>query len=224
MIKEDNEGHFWNIIMSAKAVINGHFKFTEKYHTKYYINTDILFQSPEFVNDVVSKLSEFFKDLSINYVITANYRSGAIMAHNIGELFNAQVLIFKRNEGVIKFKSDLNIEGKVLIIDDGISTGNTIKQLLTFALKNKLEIVGIGLFINRYIGDIEKDFGAYNIKSILSLKNTTYECTNIEKHECEQCTEYESISKDLKNEIDIDKQKELLEDKERLKLRSAYKM
>lgn len=222
MVNKQTERIFWNLIKDTSAIKEGHFCYTPNYHTKYYIDTEIIFQDPRYVEMVVKRIHEYFSNEHIDYIITPNFRSGYILAHNVGEIFNADVILLKRVDRNINFPPEFDIKGNVLIVDDGINTGNSLKQLLSITRHPEISIAGVGIFINRYPGDLEKDFGGL-IKSVFSLKEKPFELINVNENTCELCEEYVQVKKALSGKALNESEKEsLLLKFQKLEPRSAY--
>lgn len=221
MVKNKIEKKFWKIIVDTHSIREGHFYYKANFHTQYYIDTFLIFQYSNYVEMVVKELYSYFSDKDIDYIITPNYRSGAILAHNMGEKFNAKVETIRREHGIVNIPPDLNINGNVLIIDDGINTGNSLKQLLNISRNARISIEGIGIFIDRYIGNLEKDFNGL-VRSIVTLRGTPYEIVNIDEKPCKLCKEYIRVKKALSGAKDLNSKKDLLRKMKKLELRCVY--
>ncbi len=221
MVVNSTNKKFLKIIYEANAVIEGHFIYTNNYHSGIFIDTDLIFQYPYYVEMIIVDLYQFFKDQKVDYIISPNYRSGAILAHNLGEKFNSKVMIIRRERGFVDTTSVENIKGNVLIVDDGINTGNTVTQILRITRNQDVKIVGMGFFINRYINDLGKDFRNIQVESILSLNEPRYKL--VEKEKCNLCKEYRKIKEELKNrDMNDNMRKTLLGKKNKLKIKPAY--
>lgn len=221
MINYNVDSEFWNIILECNAIREGHFYYTWEYHTKYYIDTDMLFQWPENVEKVGDVLYKIFSNKkNIDYILTPNYRGGLLLAHNIGERFNTPVILLPRNKGIINFPIERDIKGKAVIIDDGINTGNSIKQLLKISQNFGIEIIGVGIFIDRYVKDLEKSFLGL-VKSVITLPKE-YSLLNITEKSCPLCQKYKNIVEELETTDNETKRKELLGKKKDFELKSAY--
>lgn len=222
MVNKQTEKKFWNLIKDTNAIKEGHFYYTPNYHTKYYVDTEIIFQNPRYVEMVVNRIHEYFSNEDIDYIITPNYRSGYILAHNVGEIFNAHVVLLKRVNRNINFPPEFDIKGNVLIVDDGINTGNSLKQLLSITRHPRISIAGVGIFINRYPGNLEKDFGSL-VKPVFSLKKKPFELINVNETTCELCKEYVQLKKALSEKALNESEKEsLLLKFQKLEPRLAY--
>jgi len=213
-----NEDKAWDLIVSCEGIKEGHFYYTWEYHTKYIIDIDKIFQWPENVEKIGESIYIMYKDKDIDYIITANHRSGLLLSHDVGERFNVPVILVKRLRGVIDISSISDVRGKALIIDDGINTGNTIKQLLKMLSPVGIEIVGVGVFINRYTGDLQHDFKNL-VRYILDLPED-FHLVHIDK--CPYCKRQNELVRELQKIKDINKKRIIQQEIESLKPVCAY--
>jgi len=221
MVKIKSAQKFWQIIVGSNSIIEGHFFFKSYYHTRYIIDTSIIFQYPHNVETVSRAIYKSFSRRKIDCIVTPNHRSGVLLAHNIGDKFNANIEVLKRERGIINIPPGLNIRGNVLIIDDGINTGDSLAQVLSLSKFPNTKIVGVGIFIDRYIGDFEKDF-KFPYKSIISVKNDPYNIINTKEERCPLCDEYRKTKIAINRTTDIDKIDELQQRLKGLDLQCAY--
>jgi orotate phosphoribosyltransferase len=218
---------FRRIILDNDAIKDGHFYYTHNYHSKYFIDTNMIFQHPDFVEKVVNNLDEKLQNDEIDYVITANFQGGNILAHNIAEMHNAKVVLINRINGNVIIPSKLNIKGNVLIVDDGINTGNSLKQLLSITRNSAISISGIGIFIDRYPGDLKKDFGGL-VRAVISFKKEPYNIINVYEENCSLCERYNEIMEKKAQankefmKMTKEEKEELMIELDRLELKSVY--
>ncbi len=200
------------------AIKEGHFYYTWDYHTKYLIDTDKLFQLPKYVEKVGESLYKMYEGKNIDYIITANHRSGLLLSHDIGDRFNVPVILIKRLGGIVDISTLSDIRGKALIIDDAINTGNTIKQLLKMVSPIGIEIRGIGVFINRYPGNLQEDFQGL-VRYIVDL-SPIYPLVHIDK--CPICMKRNELLRDFQNIEGEEKKEKIQQEIKHLQPTCAY--
>lgn len=216
-----NERIIWETIKANSAIIEGHFFYPNEFHSQYFIDTNILFQYPSFVETVVEGLDEKLHLEDIDYVVTPNYQGGHILAHYFADRYNAEVKLFNRKDGIIRFPPRLNIKGDILIVDDGINTGNSLIQLLRITRDPNVSIKGIGVLINRYPGDLENDFKGL-AKYILSLTKEPYNLIDLRKKDCHLCSEYNKLKSMMNSELARDIRETLQGKLNELEIRPIY--
>lgn len=218
MVK-NTEKKFFKLIVDTDALVKGHFYFTGDYHAQYYIDTEQIFQYPKYVEMVCKELYRHFSNKYVDYILTPNYRGGAILAHNLGESFNAKVMVLRRERGIISTYPPLEINGNILIVDDGINTAGSLNQILNILTAYDVSLVGIGVFINRYPGKLEGDLKNL-VTSIINLNKEPYNL--VPSSDCELCKRDFYLKKELLNTTDYYKKRELLYHIKELELKCAY--
>jgi len=210
----------WNTIVQSKAIVEAHFYYDSNYHTPYYVDTDLFFEDPARVERVAAIM---YKNLriqgKIDYVVTPNYRGGFLLAHHIAERLNSPVVLSRRRKGIITLPPDRDIKGKVVIVDDGLNTGNSIKRLLEALTRTGASVVGIGVFIERYVGDLNNFHGL--VKPIISVP-PDYRLIDRRITPCELCEEYKKTLRKLEEEGEDRVSKEDYAKKEKLEPKCAY--
>ncbi len=222
MVNGVNNSRFFDMIVDTNSLLEGHFYYTGEYHTRYCIDTDLIFQHPKYVDQVGEALYELFKSSGdIKYVITPNYRGGILLAHNVAERFNAKVILLGRERGIINISPEMEISGKGLIIDDLINTGDSLKQLLKLLSSAGVDYIGAGIFVDRYVGNLEMDFRGL-VKALLHLKQEAYEIIDTTRVPCRLCQEFKRVAHALESETDDEARKDLVRLKNIYEVRCAY--
>lgn len=157
------------------AIVPGHFVYASHKHGRFYINKDAIFINPKKVSLLCREIAEMFALNGIKIVIAP--ASGGIAlsqwtAYHLSEMSKQEVFSVyaeKSDEGkfVIKRGYDKKIDGqKVLLIEDVINTGETIRKVAEAVQNARGEIVGIAALCNR---GAEKKIGDIPIQALLNL-------------------------------------------------------
>ena len=182
----------------TNAKISGHFFFTNDFHTEHLISSTYLFSHTPNKIKYARALYSLFKNLPITAVITPNSRGGNLLASDIAGRYGPKVraLLARREEHNI-FITELPItpEDKVLVIDDGLNTGNSLTGLLQKLNKIGCEVLGIGILINRYIHDLNEHFGNYGLKYLYEWKE--YPIMQGGLKTCNLCRRLNFVNKEL---------------------------
>jgi len=188
MVNGIHNSPIWSKIEDYNIIQEGHFSYTLDWHTNLFVNIEQFFQFPGNVEMVAKELYELFTASDgIDFVVTPNHRGGYILAHHLAETTKSTVVIMQRKNGTI-IPMGFKGHGKAIIIDDGINTGNSIKQTLRILELNNIEVVGIGVFIERYIANYEDDFHGL-LKAVINLPDV-YRL--VPQSQCLICAEYHS--------------------------------
>ena len=220
-----NEGlKFWNTLLSRQAIVEGHFYYGDetgdRYHTEYFVDTDVFFQYPVEVIRVGEALYHKLRSKKeVDRVVTPSSRGGLLLAHHVAERFNAQVVLANRRRRVISLPADFDAKGTAVIVDDGISTGNSIRQLESLLDRAGVEILGAGVFVERYVGNLSDFFADF--KAIVNVP-TAYRLTDKSKQKCRLCEAYLDTIRKIEIETDEKKRAEHQSMRAKLEPRCAY--
>ncbi|MGB4420665.1 MAG: phosphoribosyltransferase family protein [Candidatus Saccharimonadales bacterium] len=188
------------IINKCGALISDtHVVYSSGKHGDKYFNKNLIFAQPKYVSWIGEKFANHFSDKNIDIVI-GPATGGAILsswtAYYLSKLNSKDVLSLyadKVIDGfVIKRGYDKKIRGKnVLLVEDVLTTGDSIKKVLGVVVDCGGNIAGIASICNR--GSLKaSDFNIDNLYSLLNLDLKTYN-----SEDCPFCKTGVPINKDL---------------------------
>jgi orotate phosphoribosyltransferase len=185
------EAEALQILENAGAFRAGHFVYTSGRHGDKYINKDALYVTPREVSRLCEAMAGRVLELNADVVIGPAVGAAILaqwVAHHLSLMTGRDisgVYADKDGEGgfVIKRGYDKVIEGKrVVVVEDLITTGGSIKKVIDVVKKMGGEVVGAVAICNR--GDVtKKDIS--NPPLFESLVNV--HLTSAEEDKCDMC-------------------------------------
>lgn len=179
------------LMIQYGVVREGHFKLTSGRHSGTYINKDALWLYPNLINFVINtfiKLIEKSGFLERCDVITGPALAGSIFAAPISLHFKLPFVYPEKKDDNMVFRRGFNtfLQNKnVIIIEDIITTGNSLLKTANAIEENGGTVVGSFVFWNRT--DITfTDFPTHNI---IEIPVTSYDPNN-----CELCKKNEPLT------------------------------
>ena len=147
------------IFKKAEAYLEGHFVLTSGYHSPHYFQKSKVFQYPEFNSALAKGIIEKFKGKKIDVVLSPAV--GAIVLGNeVARQLNVRFIFAERENGVMSIRRgfELNVGENVLVVEDIITTGGSVQEVIDMLKKYpvKVNITGVGYVIDRQSG---ADFG-----------------------------------------------------------------
>lgn len=147
------------ILESIGAIItNSHFVYTSGKHGSIYIRKDMLYPNTIKTSEVCSLFAKKFKNKDIDVVVGPSI-GGIILsqwtAYHLSKLKNKKIIsVFTEKDENSKqiFKRDydkLVKNKKVLIVEDLITTGGSVKKVITSVKKARGRIIEICVMVNR---------------------------------------------------------------------------
>lgn len=160
------------IFKTAGAIKEGHFLLASGLHSPVYWEKFRILQHPYYTGKLCSLIAQHFKEQKID-VVAGPTTGGIILAFETARQLGVRS-IFAEKEGEIRvFRRDFKItpSERILIVDDILTTGSSIRETLNAVEKLGGIIIGIGALVDRSEGNI--DFGL-PFFSCLRAPTTTY--------------------------------------------------
>jgi len=151
---------------------NGHFELKSGMHTDSYINVLLAITCPKYVSLFGDAIAQRFKDDHIDAVVGFTF-GGTLLAQKVADALEARTVLIEKEGTAISFFSEsqsIEKDENVLIVDEGITTGNSIRSVLGFVEDKTKGIKVVGVVVDR--SEKEPDFGVkteYLIKKKMSL-------------------------------------------------------
>jgi len=168
------------IFRDAGAILEGHFLLTSGLHSPVYWEKFQVLQYPRYTEKLCRLVARRFKKERVQ-VVAGPTTGGIILAFEVARLLGIKG-IFAEKEGETRvFRRGFTIKPgeRVLIVDDILTTGGSIVEVIEAVRKLKGDIVGIGVLVDR--SEQAKDFGV-PLFSCIRSQTVTYRPT-----ECPLC-------------------------------------
>lgn len=185
------EQDIFHLLEKQHAVIrNSHIVYTSGKHGSQYVNKDAVYPHTELTSALCKEIAERFQSDPIDAVL-APAVGGIILsqwvAFHLTQLKGREILgVYAEKEGdsfVVKRGYDALIKHRnVLIVEDILTTGGSVKKVVEVLRALPCQVVGVGALCNR--GSVtEKDVG--NVPKLLPLVSVKFD--SWEEADCELC-------------------------------------
>ena len=168
---------FIKIFEETEALMQGHFILSSGQHSDTYFQCAKVLQYPKYLSMFGEILSNHFSHLDIDKVISPAI-GGIVLGTEVGRQLNKKTIFSERFEGKMKLRRGFNINEneKILIIEDVLSTGGSINEVIDLIAQFKGNVVGVGVIVNRSLSPV---FIHDNFFSITSQKAKIFDKDNI---------------------------------------------
>ena len=165
------------ILKEAGVLLEGHFRLTSGRHSGKYLQCAKIFQNSKYSEIMCKALADKFRDDKIDLVIGPAI-GAVIMSYEMGRQLNVPNIFAEREAGEMKLRRGFYIEegARVLVVEDVVTTGGSVKEVLEIVKKSGAQVVGVGSIVDRTGGKI--DFGV-KYSAVVSME--------VESFEAEQC-------------------------------------
>lgn len=178
-----------SIFQERHAFLNGHFLLSSGYHSPHYFQCALLFQDPALGARLGSMVAGLFKGEKINVVI-GPAMGGILLAYEVARALKVRALFAEREvsaqvgeKGKMVLRRGLQLSPceKVLLVEDVITTGGSIKEVIEVVKDAHAVPAGIAALVDRSGGTMEFPC---QYKSLLQIPVIHYE-----KKDCPLCKE-----------------------------------
>jgi orotate phosphoribosyltransferase len=165
-----------NILTDLKVLNKGHFLLTSGRHSDTYLQCAKIFQYPAYSEKFAKEVAKKFNGEKIDVVIGPAI-GGIIFAYEVAKQLNAKALFAERENGIMKLRRgfEINPSENVLVIEDVVTTGGSVKEVIDLVKKCGGNIIGVASVVDRSDGKV--DFGV-RFESVVALDVVSYDSEN----------------------------------------------
>lgn len=168
------------IFIDSGALLEGHFRLTSGRHSDRYIQCARVLMEPNYTAALCGHLAEAFKDEAVDLVV-GPAMGGIVISYEMARQLGVPSLFTERVDGKMTLRRNFVIEPgqKVLVVEDVVTTGGSVKEVIDIVRENGGVVVGVALLVDRSNGKV--DLGA-RVEACLSMDVKSYEAD-----ECPLC-------------------------------------
>ncbi len=150
----------------------GHFKLTSGLHSKQYMQCARLFEYPDKAAEVVEALIP--KLPSGIETIIAPAIGGITVGYELARLLGSRFIFAERQDAKMTFRRGFSLEPgeKVLAVEDVVTTGGSVQEVMDLAKEYGAEVVGVATIVDRSQGKVDFSVPFY---PLVSMEITVYE-------------------------------------------------
>lgn len=168
-------------LQARGAILRGHFQFASGRHGDTYVEKFRILQWPDITGELCGQIADHFRGKT--NLVAGPTTGGIILAYETARHLGLPSIIAERKEGsdAREFKRGFQIGSgdKVLVVDDVLTTGGSIREVITAIEERGAEVAGVGVLVDRTGGKV--DFGV-PFFACLSVAIASYDPA-----ECELC-------------------------------------
>jgi orotate phosphoribosyltransferase len=143
------------------ALLKGHFLLTSGLHSPVYWEKALVIQHPVYTEQLCRMIADHYRKSGIQ-VVAGPTTPGIILAYETARQLGVRAIFAERDESsgsgrVFRRGFSITPGEKVLIVDDILTTGGSINEVIAAVKKLQGDIVGVGVLVQR--STQEPDFG-----------------------------------------------------------------
>ena len=161
------------IFEKSNALLKGHFLLSSGLHSDVYFEKFQVLQYPGHVETLCQMLAKRFEKDDIDLVVGPT-TGGIIISYEVGKNLGTRAIFAETEDKGRVFKRGFKLSPgeRTLVVDDVMTTGGSLKEVVDLVEKHKGEIVGIGLLLDRSGGKAGFD---YRFEALASVTAKTFD-------------------------------------------------
>ncbi|MDR3255715.1 MAG: orotate phosphoribosyltransferase [Synergistaceae bacterium] len=134
----------------------GHFRLTSGRHSDKYMQCARLFEHPVESGELCADLAGLFGGCGID-LVAGPALGGIIMAYETARALGVRNIFAERENGVMTFRRGFSVVPgeRVLVVEDVVTTGGSVKEVVALILKAGATLVGVGAIVDRSGGRLD---------------------------------------------------------------------
>jgi orotate phosphoribosyltransferase len=139
------------IFHKSGAILKGHFLLASGRHSPIYWEKFRVLQYPNYTEQLCRKISSHFQKQEIQ-VVAGPTTGGIILAFEVARQLGVRgIFAEKQSDEERAFRRGFSISPgeRVLIVDDILTTGNSIREVMAAVTKQRGIVIGIGVLVDR---------------------------------------------------------------------------
>ena len=151
-----NSDQVLDIFRQTGALLNGHFILTSGRHSSTYFQCAKVLQHPDHLQRFSNEIVHHFRNLAVDLVISPAV-GGIVLGTEVGRQLNVQTIFTEREGDVMTLRRGFEIKSgiNVLVVEDVITTGGSVKEVMNMVTKAGANIVGVGVLVDRSGGSVK---------------------------------------------------------------------
>ena len=171
-----------NQFREAGALLEGHFIYTSGRHGRQFLQAARVMQYPDRIAILCEALADKFRSDGVDLVV-GPATGGIVLAFETARHLGCRAAYTEKDEGGMALKRGFRLRSgeKVLVVEDIITTGGSVKKSIDHLRARGAEVIGVGALIDRSGGEAQFDC---RFEALTSLKMQSWQ-----PDECALCAQ-----------------------------------
>lgn len=138
-------------LIEHDAIRHGHFQLTSGRHSDTYVQCARILEDPQLTSRLAAEaVSRLPKDIEIDCV-AAPAVGGIIIGFAVAQALNTRFIFSERKDGAMVFRRNFELEPgtRVLVVEDVVTTGGSVGEVISLVEECGAEAVGVVSLIDR---------------------------------------------------------------------------
>ena len=143
------------LLKDSGAFLEGHFLLTSGKLSNVYIEKFRLMESPEHLDTICEMMASQFSNSEVDMVLGAAI-GGILLSSGVAKYLNKKSIFTERVKEKMELRRGFQIKenSNVLIVEDIVSTGGSIFELIDIVKENNANVIGVASIVHRSMNSI----------------------------------------------------------------------
>ncbi|MCC3145565.1 orotate phosphoribosyltransferase [Halanaerobium sp. Z-7514] len=176
------------LLVETGVIQEGHFVLSSGRHADIYMQCAKVLQHPEHASTLAAEIAKKWEDVEVDIVIGPAL-GGVVLSYAVAAEIGVPSIFSERKNGQMQIRRGFEIKpgAKILVVEDVVTTGGSVKEVLALLEGLDVEILGISSIIDRSNGQV--DF-KYKFKPLLQMDIKSYKAG-----QCKLCEDNVEITR-----------------------------
>lgn len=177
------------LFQESGAMLDGHFLLTSGRHSDVYFEKFTILRQPPYVEKLCQLMADLFREANVELVVGPT-TGGLLIAYETAKHLRTDSIYAEAGEDgksrIFKRGFAIDPGTRVLIVDDILTTGRSVHEVINLCRSYEAEIVGLGLLLDRSGGKTKFD---YPLKALATVSAESWESAD-----CPLCAKNEPLT------------------------------
>jgi len=138
------------------ALLKGHFLLASGLHSPVYWEKSLVIQYPELTEKLCRMIADRFRKSGAQ-VVAGPTTPGIILAYETARQLGVRGIFAERDDSGRVFRRGFKINPaeKVLVVDDVMTTGSSVREVIAAVKKLGGTVVGVGVLVDRSVQELD---------------------------------------------------------------------
>ena len=162
-----NQDEVLQLFKDSGALLTGHFKLTSGRHSDVYYEKFTLLKNPAISTKLCKVMADCLAECRPETVVGPT-TGGVIIAYDVARHLGIEALYAEPGETGRVFKRGFSLRPgqRVVIVDDVLTTGRSMFEVIDLVSSYDAEIVGLGELLDRSNGSVKFDYPFYPLATV----------------------------------------------------------
>ncbi|HUY11736.1 MAG TPA: orotate phosphoribosyltransferase [Candidatus Dormibacteraeota bacterium] len=148
-------------LIERGALLEGHFRLSSGRHSDRFIQKFRILEEPKLLAPVAAALAARFAASRPTIVLSAAI-GGIVLGYEVARALALRAIFVEKENGVPVLRRGFAIEpgDRVLVVEDVVTTGGSVREVLGLVAENGAHAVGVGAIVARATPDFGVPFEA----------------------------------------------------------------